>query len=840
MSGQPSAQARAKWPSFREVQRITSVPLAAPMQLGFSGGKDADALNNNPYVTQYSYDALGNLLSVAQNGDGATPRNRSFTYDGLGRLLSATNSESGTVTYGYDDDSNLITKTSPAPNQTSAATVTTTYTYDALHRVKSKSYSDGTTPTASYSYDETAPIGVTVSNPVGRLTSQSVSSGSTVLAASIFSYDVMGRLTANNQCTPNNCGGAGYPVNYTYNLGGNMTSYTNGMGTTFNQSFDSAGRFTQLTTPMVDAQHPGSLATVDATTGYYPSEAVRKMSLGNGLVETAAYNTRLQPCRLNVNSSGSSLSNCTDPVPIGNVQDFTYGFNLGTTDNGNVTSVKATGAQTFNRSYGYDPLNRLSTMSSPGDPCAGLAWKYDPWGNRTDQTATAGKCVESHVTVLANNRLGAPYTYDASGNVLLGPAYVYDAAGNLTNDGIHRYTYDAENRVVSVDGGNTATYLYDVSGQRVRKTVSGIWTDYVYNGSGNAVAEVMMNGCGAGVPCWSAGYVYVGEKLLAQYKNGATYFVHKDHLGSTGLVTNLDKTLFDSMDYLPYGEQIAGGTGTTHKFTGKERDAESGLDNFGFRYDSSSIGRFMTADPLMASARTSDPQTWNRYTYALNNPLRFVDPNGLKEETGDDCAKDAKCVTVKVHVIYDRNANDGKGVTDKQKEAFGKQLQEAKDEYGDAHIHLDVRYTTGALNDSKNYDKGAENVLVTDTGNAGDSQITSKGYAVSRINVRDANLDTLAHEMAHQFAGDTRGVGNWIMNKDPVGFVAAFLNAVSDITNDVARSGLGSGAPRENTFGMGRDMTPADTMSRHSGFNRGALEFQNLLNQQSAIRPQQK
>src|SRR5258706_14585738 len=103
-------------------------------------------------------------------------------------------------------------------------------------------------------------------------------------------------------------------------------------------------------------------------------------------------------------------------------------------------------------------------MLATGDPCSGLAWKYDPWSNRTDQTTTAGSpCAESHVTVLANNRLGAPYTYDAAGNVRLGTPYVYDAAGNLTNDGSHTYTYDAENRIVQVDGGNTATYLYDAA-----------------------------------------------------------------------------------------------------------------------------------------------------------------------------------------------------------------------------------------------------------------------------------------------------------------------------------------------------------------------------------------
>ena len=65
------------------------------------------------------------------------------------------------------------------------------------------------------------------------------------------------------------------------------------------------------------------------------------------------------------------------------------------------------------------------------------------------------------------------------------------------------------------------------------------------------------------------------------------------------------------------------------KFTGKERNSESGLDYFGARYMSAAQGRFTTADPYMPSADVKDPQRWNRYVYAGNNPLRYIDPNGL-------------------------------------------------------------------------------------------------------------------------------------------------------------------------------------------------------------------
>ena len=104
--------------------------------------------------------------------------------------------------------------------------------------------------------------------------------------------------------------------------------------------------------------------------------------------------------------------------------------------------------------------------------------------------------------------------------------------------------------------------------------------------------------------------------LHVQYKGTTTYFLHRDHWGSTRLVTALDQSVSDNLDYLPFGEQIAGDTGTTHKFTGKERDAETGLDYFGARYDSGVQGRFTSPDKPFADQHAEDPQSWNLYSYS--------------------------------------------------------------------------------------------------------------------------------------------------------------------------------------------------------------------------------
>jgi len=132
-------------------------------------------------------------------------------------------------------------------------------------------------------------------------------------------------------------------------------------------------------------------------------------------------------------------------------------------------------------------------------------------------------------------------------------------------------------------------------------------------------------GCTAG--CWTAGAEYLNGHFLAEYANGTTYFVHKDHLGSSRLLTGMDQSVCDSYDYLPYGEQLTGGNCTILRFTGKEHDSESGLDNFGARYDSSSMGRFMSPDPM--GGHPQDPQTLNSYAYVRNNPVSLTDPTGL-------------------------------------------------------------------------------------------------------------------------------------------------------------------------------------------------------------------
>ena len=209
--------------------------------------------------TNYFYDVLGNLLCGVQRGTStqtfttcanspAAWRPRSFSYDGLSRLQSATNPESGTVTYSYDLDSNVIARTD-------ARGIKTNYSYDALNRPLSKWYSDGVTLKSCYQYDSSS-----VMNGIGRLASawtqlpgtscSSAPTGGSFLAAkSVLAYDPMGRPTnaQQQQCVNGKCSASTpYSLAAAYDLAGNLTSYTNSVGAngsslTLTNAYDSAG-----------------------------------------------------------------------------------------------------------------------------------------------------------------------------------------------------------------------------------------------------------------------------------------------------------------------------------------------------------------------------------------------------------------------------------------------------------------------------------------------------------------------------------------------------------------------------------------------------------------------
>lgn len=198
-------------------------------------------------------------------------------------------------------------------------------------------------------------------------------------------------------------------------------------------------------------------------------------------------------------------------------------------------------------------------------------------------------------------------------------------AGNLIIDGTNTYTYDAENRLITAGG---VTYSYDGDGNRVMKSNGTI---YWRGSDGETLAESNLSGT------ISEEYVYINGKreVRIDRPSGAVHLYFTDLVGSTTLITDVNGTPQEQSDYYPFGGEIPiSGTDPNHyKFTGKEYDSESGLDNFGARYYASTMGRFMVPDKPFNDQASGDPQSWNMYSYVRNNPLKNTDP------TGDACVQ---------------------------------------------------------------------------------------------------------------------------------------------------------------------------------------------------------
>jgi RHS repeat-associated protein len=209
--------------------------------------------------------------------------------------------------------------------------------------------------------------------------------------------------------------------------------------------------------------------------------------------------------------------------------------------------------------------------------------------------------------------------------------YTYDAAGSLhqiTGAGAATYTYDAENHLTSTAG---VTYSYDGDGKRVMKS-SGEMYWYGLNSVPQFETDLNNN-------FWYAYMYFNGERIARRAGNNEIDWYQNDALGNTRAMFEINTSYYS--DYYPFGGEKpvygdpgacpagCSSTNTNYKFTGKELDAESGLYNSHARFQSPSLGRFMSPDPANAGADPSNPQSWNMYSYVLNNPLDAVDPTGL-------------------------------------------------------------------------------------------------------------------------------------------------------------------------------------------------------------------
>jgi RHS repeat-associated protein len=574
------------------------------------------------FVTTYSYALANGLTTVTQGA-----QTRYFKTDWLGRQTAVVEPESGTTTYSYAYNSTglVVTRIRPKANQTNPSVKTTTTTqYDSLGRVVSIGYTDGT-PTKTFTYDTATGVStgsgapftdLTQANLKGRLSLASAAVTGT--AATAFSYDAVGRTSALDECLPSGCGTSSYnrQLQYQYDWAGDLTSSTDGAstgGVLSTYAYSPAGEVLSIKSSLNDSTDP-----------QYPVSNVQNgpngpvsYSLGNGLASVYHYDAL---GRLNggwLCSGGSTSAFCNGGTPV-------YGFTTAWKQQQLTCSSDTALNQGTN--YGYDEFSRLTSSTYNSGTVQSFSWVYDRWGNRWQQNVTAGSGPQPQLS------------FNTGTNQVTNSGFAYDAAGNMTNDTTHTYTYDAEGNIVAVDGGSTAAYVYNALNQRVRTVVGGTATEYVFNAAGQRVSE--WNGT---TRAQLKGKYYWGGTPVAFYTTASgggagAHFEHQDWEGTERMRTaynangNPTYSVEGTFTSLPFGDapSSTGSDLDANHYATLDHDTETATDHAQFRQYSNTQGRWLSPDPYGGSYDASNPQSFNRYVYAMNSPLSYVDPSGLE------------------------------------------------------------------------------------------------------------------------------------------------------------------------------------------------------------------
>jgi RHS repeat-associated protein len=587
---------------------------------------------------QYAYDRTDNLVAVTD------PRSNVFSngYDAVNRLITQTNEENAAVSLtrngadaitGYTDARNLTTTYirngfGEVIQEKSPDRGVTTYLRDARGLITQKTDPRGIV--SNFQYDAQ-----------GRLTYQYFPAYSSYWQG--FDWDV--RNNGNNVGLGNLVGihdeaamnwrvfdGKGriivdwrtnnpaqaLPVNYSYDLAGNVTSVTYPSGRVVVYTRDAVGRITAISTAQTTAS--ANQAVVSGAS-YLPFGPLSSFTHGNGLVATLTYDTDYRMTRVQVGPPGN----------LGGTLDRSLNWTGDDVINAIVDNQNP-GTTPFNwnsqtQTFTYTPARRLSSANGY---YGALSWSYDANGNRLKENNNGA--ISTYVYSSTANWLGS---ITASGSTR---AFTYDAAGNtLTDSRASAYSmafqYDPEGRLASATQpgapGNGGTYAYDQSGLLASRTVNqtgspSTTTLYVYDLAGHVIAETNTSGV------TQREYIWLGDLPVAVVAGVNTstptlYYVHADHLGRPARMTAQNWAWVWDVIYSPFGATSYIWTNPATmdlRFPGQWFQLESGLAYNWHRHYDPTIGRYIQPDPLgYAGGR-------NLYAYARGNPLLYVDPDG--------------------------------------------------------------------------------------------------------------------------------------------------------------------------------------------------------------------
>lgn len=605
--------------------------------IGGTVDQDLGSLSNPNQPTSYSYNVKGELIKITQGKTGQPIQHRYFAYDSLGRLIRIRQPEQTpnaalattgnpdnnqwTAGYAYDVFGNVI-------SMTDAKNTTITTEYDKAGRTVKRTYSDGT-PQAEFFYDGKGLPSVPAFSR-GALTKAT----NGISEDRFTEFDNHGRLKTSQQLID----GQSYEFLYRYNLSGGLIEQVYPSGRIVRNYLDQDGGLNVVTSKASNGQNKVVASNFD----YTAAGGIKKMKLGNGLWETSQVNERFQLTQVGLGTTATNNNLFKIDYEYGEISSDHTSVDL-TKNVGMIARTTTTiPTMSFVQTYKYDAIARLTEAKEKTGTTTNWqqTFGYDIFGNRTSLSQSING------SSIPNTNINHPTIDPTNNRFTTGQGYTFDSNGNLIQDAEGRsFTFDGNDKQTVVRDLNIPTtqqnpdanvigrYYYDASGARVKKVTNTETTVFIYDAAGALAAEY---------------------STQVETANPQENYLTTDHLGSPRVITDKTGNVVARRDFMPFGEELGAGIGTRtatlnyaatgtdavrKRFTGYEKDQETQLDFAEARMYQNKHGRFTAVDPLMASARPIDPQTFNRYTYTGNNPINRTDPSGLNwcknAETGD-------------------------------------------------------------------------------------------------------------------------------------------------------------------------------------------------------------
>ncbi|MBI3774723.1 MAG: hypothetical protein HY273_04080, partial [Gammaproteobacteria bacterium] len=596
-----------------------------------------DALGS---TVKYRYDAFGNLVVVENQGyDGVKLPSIVTGYDSRGRKIYMQDPDMGQWQYGYNTFGELKW-------QQDAKGQVVTMDYDVLGRMVKRSEPEGA---STWTYD-TAPHGIgKVAQEVG-FKGQAVggSSSFTYPPARSYVYDSLGRPALVGIAL----NGEMYTMYSAYDASGRLESTTypgvNGERFSVKRNFNSLGYVTNIT----DGAGLSTFWRVDSMDA---SGRVTKETLGNGATNEYTY------------TKGGRVRHIKSLGGAQTIQDFSYEYdkvaNLHTRDDGSSKEV-----------LGYDALDRLTSVTATGNAAFNKTYSYDSFGNfKTKSDVDADEWVYGLKPGVASPFAGPhAVTQLKKAGAVVGQ-YAYDANGNQTSGTGRNVDYTSFNMPKRIaTAASVVEFAYDAQHERIIQVKDGDMTLYMsprWDAGTQFLKETKKDGT-----VEYQHHIYAASSPVAVYtvtvKNSVvtkkTRYFHKDNLGSVTAISgdvNGVFQVFERFSFEPFGARRQSGLFTNltsietkHGYTGHEMLDSVNLIHMNGRIYDTKIGRFLQADPSIQAP--NNLQSYNRYSYVMNNPLSMSDPSGYSwlskkwKKAWNHGLKQVTAIVVAAAIIY--------------------------------------------------------------------------------------------------------------------------------------------------------------------------------------------